>query len=204
MKNMSSTSVFGLTGCIGSGKSTAASILSGIGFSIVDADDLARKVVEPGTDGLKELIARYGDRILDQSGSLNRSALGAILFSCPDDKKQIESILHPKIRHRWLEELKKLSSNSQKKGIIYVVPLLFETNASYPEINAIITISASEEVCIQRIMNRNAISRDEAKRRLNTQRSNQEKCARSDYVISNNGTVEELKKKLTRLSELLV
>jgi len=201
---MSSTSVYGLTGCIGSGKSTAASILANIGFSIVDADELARKVVEPGSEGLKELTARYGNQIIDQGGSLNRSALGSILFSSPDDKKQIEAILHPKIRTLWLNELKKLSSNAQNKGIIYVVPLLFETKASYPEINKIITISATEEVCIQRIMSRNAATKEEAKRRLGTQLSNQEKCARSDYIISNNGSVDELQKKLARLADLLV
>lgn len=195
--------VFGLTGCIGSGKSTAASILGKLGYAIVDADDLAREVVKPNTDGLKELVAEFGGSILTKEGELNRAALGHIIFSDSNKRIKAEKILHPKIRACWLSKLKELQNLQQYKAAIYVVPLLFESNADFKEINAVITISSTKELSIMRVMERSKLTREDILNRLSGQLPNEIKCSKSDYVVDNCGTTTALEKMINKLDETL-
>lgn len=195
--------VFGLTGCIGSGKSTAADMLQQLNYAIVDSDDLAREVVEPNSAGLYELVTEFGDKILNLDGSLNRKELGGIIFKDPKKRETAEKILHPKIRSTWLRKLKILTEQSPAKAAVYVVPLLFESKISYSEIISVIAISSPVEICVKRAMARSKLTENEVMERLSSQFSNDIKCSRSDYVIDNSGSTSQLSLLIKRLDELL-
>jgi dephospho-CoA kinase len=184
------TYVVALTGGIGSGKTLVSRLFESWGASIVDADLLARTVVEPGSPALAEVAAAFSSEpLILLDGSLNRSKLASIIFSDPEKRKKVEAILHPRIRSLWLSQLKELSS----KGVpivCYVVPLFFESTALMPEIQKVVLVSAPEEVRISRIMQRDGFSRDIAELRLRAQMPDSQKIPRSDFVIINDSTVE--------------
>ena len=193
------TKVVAITGGIGSGKSAVAAIFATLGAVVVDADILARQVVEPGTPGLQEIQTAFpNEALILADGSLNRSKLGEIIFSNPDKKKVVESILHPKIRALWLQKLEELS-RANIPVVAYVVPLLFESSVKMPELKKIILVSAPEEVRIDRVMKRDGLSREMTELRLNAQLPESEKIGRSDYVITNTSTLDELKKRTTEV-----
>lgn len=200
---MKSFIVFGLTGCIGSGKSTAASFMSQMGYAIVDADDLAREVVQPGTDGLNELVSTFGETILKSGGELDRGSLGKIIFNNPSKRKEAEKILHPKIRTSWLSRLNELKKSRKNKAAVYVVPLLFESGADYKEIDAIIAINSSPETSIKRVMARSNLSREEIVARLSSQLTNEAKCSRSDFVLDNSGSTSDLERLIKKWDEII-
>ncbi len=190
--------VIGLTGSIGTGKSAAASDLESLGAKIIDADVLAREVVAPGTPGLAQIRKTFGDAFIDHSGSLKRKALGTLVFSDPAAKSKLEDILHPLIRSRYLS----LLAQAQKQSpplIVYVVPLLFESRFAYPELDAIVVVSASAENSLARIIARDACSREDAERRLRSQLPIAQKTAKADFVLQNDGTREELRAQVVKL-----
>jgi dephospho-CoA kinase len=184
--------VVAITGGIGSGKSMVAGLFQSWGAAVVDADVLAREVVEPGSQGLKEVEKAFAPELLILAdGSLNRPKLASIIFADPSKKQLLESILHPLIRQRWLQRLNDLKK-SAAPVIAYVVPLFFESAAKMSEIEKVILISAPEEIRIARVMARDGFSRDAAELRLKAQLPESKKVNRSDYVIVNDGTPEEL------------
>jgi dephospho-CoA kinase len=184
------TAVIAITGGIGSGKTLVSRLFESWGASIVDADLLARKVVEPGSPALAEIAAAFpSEPLILLDGSLNRSKLASIIFSDPEKRKKVEAFLHPRIRSLWLSQLRELSS----KGVpivCYVVPLFFESTALMPEIQKVVLVSAPEEVRLSRIMQRDGFSRDIAELRLRAQMPDSQKIPRSDFVIINDSTVE--------------
>ena len=155
-----------LTGSIGSGKSTIAGYLKALGAETVDADELAREVVIAGSAGLKEIIQQFGSAIIDLDGSLNRYALGQIVFNDPSQRKLLEGIVHPLIRKRWLQTLEKLNTRVKGKVIVYVVPLFFESGADYQEIKKTIVVYASDSTCLTRTVNRDGLSEENARNDL--------------------------------------
>jgi dephospho-CoA kinase len=184
--------IVGLTGSIGSGKSAAAHCFQALGAEIIDADLLAREVVAPETSGWKEIYAAFGSEFFSPDGDLNRKKLAQLVFNDPENKLKLEAIIHPKIRDRFTLRLKELREQKPDTLIIAVIPLLFETGNQYAELEKIICIVADEEICIRRIMSRDNCARAVAERKINSQLPQREKANRSDFVIENNGTLEDL------------
>jgi len=175
-----------LTGGIGSGKSTVASEWVRLGAIEIDADQLAREVVEPGQPGLAALVAEFGEQVLDATGQLNRAKLAEISFSDPGTRKKVESLLHPLIQELAAQRTK---LNSQGV-IVYTIPLLVETQSPL-RFNKVVTISCPESIRIERLLAR-GMSREDAIRRIASQATDAEREARSDVVIDSNCTLPEL------------
>lgn len=175
-----------LTGGIGSGKSTVASEWVRLGAIEIDADQLAREVVEPGQPGLAALVAEFGEQVLDETGHLNRARLAEISFSDSDTRKRVESLLHPLIQELAAQRTK---LNSQGV-IVYTIPLLVETQSPL-RFDKVVTISCPESIRIERLLAR-GMSREDAIRRIASQATDAEREARSDVVIDSNCTLPEL------------
>lgn len=185
---------------MGTGKSAAADAFKRCGAEVIDADILAREVVEPGSEGLAEILKTFGPAAVAPDGRLNRKALGRIVFSDVKLRRKLEDILHPRIRAKYLERLQQLlTANDPPPLIVYVVPLLFESRFEYPELDAIVVVSASRETSIARIMARDGFSRAEAERRYDSQHSIESKVAKADYVVSNEGSLADLEARIKKL-----
>lgn len=174
-----------LTGGIGSGKSTVASEWVRLGATEVDADVLAREVVQPGSQGLEALRAKYGSRILDASGDLNRQELAKIIFSSSEEKQSVEAILHPLIR-----QLAKEKTSNIPGVVVYTIPLLVETSPEL-QFDKIVTISCPEDVRKQRLLGR-GMSEADVSRRVKSQATDAERESIADLVIDSNCTLDEL------------
>lgn len=183
--------VIAITGGIGSGKSAVAKFFEQWGAQTVDADILAREVVEPGSEGFQRVVQSFGPDMVLADGSLNRPKLASIIFSDPEKKALLESLLHPLIRGRWLSQLERLK-NSDAPLIAYIVPLFFESTSQMPEIEKVVLISAPEETRIARIMNRDLFPRHIAEQRIRAQLPDSAKIDKSDYVIKNDSSLEQL------------
>ncbi len=183
--------VIAITGGIGSGKSAVAKLFEQWGAQTVDADILAREVVEPGSEGFQRVVQNFGPDMVLADGSLNRPKLASIIFSDQEKKALLESLLHPLIRERWLSHLQRLKK-SDAPLIAYIVPLFFESTAEMPEIEKVILISAPEETRIHRIMSRDLFPRHIAELRIRAQLPDSAKIDKSDYVIKNDSSLEQL------------
>jgi len=186
-----SSKVIAITGGIGSGKSAVAKLFEQWGAQTVDADILAREVVEPGTEGFQRVVDNFGEDMVLADGSLNRPKLASIIFSDPEKKKLLESLLHPLIRERWLRKLEEVKQTSAPV-IAYIVPLFFESTAKMPEIEKVVLVSAPEEMRIARIMVRDIFPLHIAEQRIKAQLPDSAKIDKSDYVITNDSSMEKL------------
>jgi dephospho-CoA kinase len=181
----------GLTGGIASGKSYVASLLAEHGASTIDADDVARQVVATGTTGLAEVVEAFGDEVVLATGELDRQKLGDIVFSNPERRLQLESILHPLIKIRTTELI-----NSQTSAIVvYSVPLLVEANVDYP-FDTVITVEAGADNQVERLVRSRSLSEEEARKRVSAQTTASNREARADYVIDSSGTKEQTKQQV--------
>jgi dephospho-CoA kinase len=176
----------GLTGGIASGKSYVASLLGELGASTVDADQVARQVVVPGSTGLVQVVGAFGFEILLPSGELDRIKLGNIVFADAEKRIELEKILHPLIKERTT----KLFSEQVSDIVVYAVPLLVEANVDYP-FDAIITVEAGVENQVARLMNSRQMAEADARARIGAQTSSAERRARANYVIDSSGTKEQ-------------
>ena len=175
-----------LTGGIGSGKTTVASRWAELGAKEIDADILAREVVEPGSEGLSAVTARFGDQVLNPDGSLDRAALAAVAFSTEETRKDLEALLHPRIQELAAERVKGL-----KGTIVYVIPLLAETNSKL-NFDRIVTVSCDEAVRLDRLITLRGMSKEEALSRIAAQASDAEREAKADTIIDSNCPMDEL------------
>lgn len=193
--------IIGITGTIGSGKNAVGAILARYGAEVIDADQLAREVVLPGTPALDEVRQEFGAEVIDpDEKSLNRKRLAEIVFSDPARKRALESILHPRIRQAFLERLERAKkSHSPPWLVAYLVPLLFESGYSYEELDLTVTVSAPEEQCIARVVARDGCKPELAKQRLSTQLPAAEKERLADLVVKNTGTIEDLEREVESL-----
>jgi len=199
------TLVAGLTGSIGSGKSQAAEIFKKCGAQIIDADVLAREVVAPGSPALGEIKELFGAQYVLPNGELDRKALGRLVFSRGELITPLEDILHPRIRKLYLERLEAAKAQTPPPGIVmYVVPLLFESRFSHPEFDAIIVVSAPRATCIERVVNRDNCAPVLAQKKYDVQIPMEEKESRADYVIRNEGTLEQLESQTRSVYEALL
>lgn len=181
--------IVGLTGGIASGKSTVTKQLKKLNIPVVDADVIAREVVQPKSKGLNALVKTFGQDILTAKGELDRKALGEIVFNDEAKRNRLNSILHPLIRERILE----VKAEYEAEGhpvIVLDIPLLFETDYE-KHCDEIMVVSVPREIQIDRLMKRDQSSKEEALSRINAQMPLAEKVAKADTVIDNSGTLEE-------------
>lgn len=189
----------GITGGIGTGKSTVCQILKQLGYSVVDADEVARMVVEPGSPGLKQVIEHFGVGVLGENQLLDRRKLGKLVFGKPEQLNLLESILHPLIRLEVFRRKQEL----ERQGLpfaFYDVPLLFEKNMEN-QFDLIVVVATDPAQQVRRIQDRDKLSEDEIKQRLGSQIPIEKKKMAADFVIENMGSQEDLKKSIQDLIE---
>ncbi|HSO57054.1 MAG TPA: dephospho-CoA kinase [Paenisporosarcina sp.] len=189
--------IIGLTGSIASGKSTISAMLKEKGYPIIDADVVARIVVEPGTSNLQEIKRQFGASVINEDGTLNRDALGKLIFNDPAKRKQLNDLMHPAIRSEMLRQRDELLKNGQKI-LIMDIPLLFESRLQH-FVDKILVVSVTEETQLERLMNRNSLSKEEATSRIHSQLPVSEKEKGADAVIYNNGTIAQSQQQLERI-----
>jgi dephospho-CoA kinase len=182
--------IIGLTGGIGSGKSLASSIFEDLGVPIIDLDMIAKKISQKNEEGYKEIVKKFGSFYLDQSKNIDRKKLQADVFSKPQYKKMLEEILHPLIYKEFLTRIK---ANNNKIYIIVVIPLLFETTTYQKIINESLLIDCSEELQLKRIIKRDGVTNELAKKIMGAQMTRNKKINEADTIIENNGSKNILK-----------
>ncbi|MCM0080073.1 dephospho-CoA kinase [Geomonas sp. Red32] len=188
--------LIGLTGGIASGKSSVAKILERLGAKVVDADQLAREVVEPGEEALARIAESFGGRVLLGDGTLNRAALGEIVFADEAARRTLEAITHPAIRKRADQRLKELRETGAKV-VFYMAPLIYEVGIA-SRFQEIWVVYLDPRQQLQRLMVRDALTREAAMARITSQMPMEQKKQLGSVVIDNNGTVEELEGEVTR------
>ncbi|MCG7335485.1 dephospho-CoA kinase [Sporosarcina sp. ACRSM] len=189
--------IIGLTGSIASGKSTVSTMLKRKGFPIVDADEIARQVVEPGSPVLTEISQAFGQEVLQADGSLNREKLGELIFNDKEKRLQLNGIIHPAIRKEMLRQKEEWLA-SGAKTVIMDIPLLFESKLQ-SLVDKIIVVSVTPEIQKERLIARNVLSEEEADARIQSQMPVKEKEKEADAVLYNNHTVEQTEEQLERL-----
>lgn len=182
--------LIGLTGGIASGKSTVAKILRQLGAAIVDADGLSREVVEPGSDGWKEIVAAFGMDILQADQTLDRQKLRALIFNNPGARKQLEAIIHPKVR-ALAEQRIRQHGDAGFALVVYEVPLLFEGKI-HEWLRPVILVACNVDAQRRRLETRDRITREAAQKIIDAQMSLEEKRRLADYVIENDGSLADL------------
>lgn len=187
----------GLTGGIASGKTLVSDIFAGFGVPVIDADVLARLAVAPNSDGLTQLIDHFGTSILTGDGELNRAALRELIFSEPDHRKTVDSILHPIIRTLSDEQIN-LAEQQGHTYAIYAVPLLVET-AQQHRFDRILVVDVPVETQLQRLLDRDGGTLAKAQAIIDAQASRTDRLALADDVIDNNGTVESVRTHVAQL-----
>lgn len=186
--------IIGLTGSIASGKSTVAKMLEKYRFPIVDADQVARLVVEPGEPALTEIVAAFGEEILLEDGSLNRKKLGDLIFHDPSKRAILNGIIHPAIRKEMLRQRDEWLNN-EAEVVIMDIPLLFESKLQH-FVEKILVVSLSEEKQLERLMERNQLNEEEARARISSQLPLSVKEEGADAVIYNESTLEKTEQQL--------
>jgi dephospho-CoA kinase len=187
---MANRPIIGLTGGIASGKSTVARVLEQEGVGIVDADQIAREVVAPGTDGLRAVVDAFGEAVLAQDGSLDRERLGAIVFADPQARLRLQAITHPRIGRLSAERLAALQASSVPY-VVYEAALLVEVGG-HKGLGALIVVAADEAQQVRRVMERDALSEEAARKRIAAQLPLARKVEVADYVLRNDGSLREL------------
>ncbi|HHA6203949.1 dephospho-CoA kinase [Staphylococcus aureus] len=190
--------VIGLTGGIASGKSTVSELLSVFGFKVVDADKAAREAVKKGSKGLAQVREVFGDEAIDENGEMNRRYMGDLVFNHPEKRLELNAIIHPIVRDIMEEE--KQEYLKQGYNVIMDIPLLFE-NELENTVDEVWVVYTSESIQMDRLMQRNNLSLEDAKARVYSQISIDKKSRMADHVIDNLGDKLELKQNLERLLE---
>lgn len=187
------TMVIGLTGGIATGKTTVSNYLKELGYSIIDADVIARQVVEPGTKGLRMITDTFGEKVLTSDGLLDRQHLAQLVFTSSEQLQQLNRILQPIIRERIQEPI----STSKDPVVVIDVPLLYEQH--YEDLcDVVMVVSAQPQQQLERLMNRNHLTMNEAKNRVASQMPLSSKERLADVVIDNNGSVEETRQQVKK------
>lgn len=193
--------LIGLTGGIGSGKSTVASRLKTLGARIVDADKIAREIVEPGEPALAELAEAF-DGVLNADGTLNRAELARQAFAAPEATEKLNSITHPRIRERTLERFAQARTDGVQV-LVYDMPLLIE-NGEYKKMDHVLVVDAEDEIRIDRLVNSRGLDEEDARRRIAAQISREERLAAADSVVDNSGTRDQLLQQVDAFWEQVV
>ncbi|ALS03286.1 dephospho-CoA kinase [Enterococcus silesiacus] len=183
--------ILGLTGGIATGKSTVVSVFKSLNFPIVDADVIAREIVEVGTPALEKIVAVFGLEVLNQDGSLNRKKLGSIVFSDEKKRKMLNEVLSPFLRDEILSQIDQKKNESSL--VVVDIPLLFE--GGYDQfVDKVAVVYVPEATQLVRLMKRDNLTQDEAQRRINSQLSIEEKKQKADIVFDNQKSIQETEK----------
>jgi dephospho-CoA kinase len=189
--------VIGLTGGIASGKSTVAHLFAELGAVIIDADQLAREAVEPGSTALAAIVQQFGPEVLQSDGTLDRGALGTVIFANPLARQRLEQITHPAIRELALTHLAALRA-AGTAVVIYMAPLLIEAGAT-DRVDEIWVVHIDSATQLQRLTARDRLSREDAHARVASQMPLEEKRRHGRIVIDNSGTLAETKRQVTEI-----
>lgn len=192
--------VVGLTGGIAAGVSLVAGMFRELGAVVIEADRIAREVVEPGTDVYRQIVEAFGREVVLPDGTLDRRALGSIVFQDPAARRRLNAITHPEIRRRIQEEVERAAAGRPGTVVIIDVPLLLDTaGRDVFDLDGVIVVQATPEQQVSRLMARDGLSEEEALRRLAAQRPVAEKAAEADHVIDNTGSIEETRRQVQSL-----
>jgi dephospho-CoA kinase len=189
----------GLTGGIASGKTTVAKMLAHLGAAVVDADGLAREVVEPERDAWKEIVATFGADVLQGDHTLDRQKLRSIIFNDSAARKQLESIIHPRVRALAEARIAQHAASGYDV-VVYEVPLLFEGNL-HAWLRPVVLVACSVEVQRQRLQQRDRLTPEAAQKHIDAQMSLEEKRRLADYVIENDGDLTDLERQVRTVLE---
>jgi dephospho-CoA kinase len=182
----------GLTGGIGSGKSTVSQLLAEKGAVVIDSDVLAREAVAPGTPGLAAVVEEFGDDVVTADGALDRPALGRIVFADPEARRRLEAITHPLVRARAREIEGGAPAGSV---VVHDIPLLVETGQE-DKFDAVVVVDAGVDTQLSRLAQTRRMSADEARARIAAQASSEQRRAAADYVIVNDGSLDDLRRRV--------
>ena len=188
--------IIGLTGGIGSGKSTVATLFESLNVPVIDADVVSRQVVEPGQPALNQIIELFGSQILDSAGRLDRTALRELIFSDKRQRQALETILHPCI----MEEMRHQAATLKGGYCIFVIPLLFEAKLE-DSVDRILVIDCGDDTRRQRVIARDKISAEQVDAIMACQSSRQEKLAQADDIIINENNQDTLQSQVTALND---
>ncbi|WP_293747144.1 dephospho-CoA kinase [uncultured Paraglaciecola sp.] len=186
--------VVGISGGIGSGKTTVTNLFAEYGIEVIDADLIAREVVEPGTLGLSAIIDKFGQSVLDDTGHLNRATLRTLVFNDIAVKDWLNQLLHPLIREQMLVQ----TENAKSVYCLLSVPLLVE-NKLYEQVDRVVIVDVDEQVQLQRTVLRDKTNEQQIRAIMAAQATRQQRLAVTDDVIDNNGQTEDLAKQVTQL-----
>jgi dephospho-CoA kinase len=179
----------GLTGGIGAGKSAVARRLAELGAIVIDADALAREVVAAGTDGLAEVVGAFGAGVLTPDGEMDRVAMAQLVFGNPDKLRQLEAIIHPRVRARSAELV---AAAPPDAVVVHDIPLLAESRTA-AGFDLVLVVEADEAVRLDRLVRLRGMTEEAARARFSAQASDEQRRVVADVVIENNGTVDELR-----------
>lgn len=186
--------IIGLTGSIATGKSTVANMIKEMNIPVIDADKVAREVVEPGEKAYEQIVEYFGTEILFPDGTLNRKKLGTIVFQDEEKRNVLNSIVHPVIRERMDQQKEEYLAKGYKT-VVLDIPLLFEGNRQ-DEFDKVLLVAVSEETQLKRLLERDKMGKEDALNRIRSQMPIKDKIPLADAVIYNDGTIEETKTQL--------
>ena len=186
----------GLTGGIGSGKSTVARMLEERGAVVFDADLLAREALEAGTPGHAAVIERFGADVLAPGGELDREALASIVFADPAARRDLEAIVHPEVRRRFAEVCE--AHRDSDRVVVFSAPLLVETGM-HTAFDVLVVVSATIATQVERLMRERGMSEESIRARIDAQAPLEDKAAVADFLVDNEGTLDELEGQVARL-----
>ncbi|WP_027339347.1 dephospho-CoA kinase [Halonatronum saccharophilum] len=191
----------GLTGGIATGKSSVADILKDLGAYVVDADKLAHRLMSKGQILWEKVVKEFGQGVLDSKGEIDRGTLGEVIFSDPKKKEVLDNLVHPVIVEAIKSKVKKIEGES--KLVVAEVPLLFEVGMQ-DFFDEILVVWVEEQIQLMRLMKRNSLTYDEAKKRIGSQMNLEDKVKKADYIIENNGDYKDLKNKIFEFWDIIV
>lgn len=183
------TLIIGLTGGIASGKSTVSSMFNDFNIPVIDADQIARDVVRPGEEAYEKIIAQFGSNIVRPDRTLDRKKLGSIVFADNKRRQQLNNIVHPAIRQKMLQQRDEYVRDG-KSSVVLDIPLLFESKLMH-YVDKIIVVYVDENIQLKRLIDRDKLTDQEAKQRINSQVPLKEKVEQADATIDNNGTIKQ-------------
>ncbi|MFM1825598.1 MAG: hypothetical protein RLZZ37_233 [Actinomycetota bacterium] len=189
----------GLTGGIGAGKSTVADMFSKLGAVVIRSDELSRQVIEPNTPGFQKVLSRFGNQILQENGSIDRQKLAQIVFNDKSALKDLEDIVHPLVRSKTNEII---DAQTQETIVVNEIPLLLEKNMENL-FDFLVVVVSSEKNRINRLIKR-GLSEEEAKKRMALQVSDEQRKSSADFLISNDGNLEQLQADVSKVWQALV
>lgn len=192
------TLIIGLTGGIASGKSTVSTMFSDLNIPVIDADQLARDVVQPGKKAYEKIVSHFGREIVQQDQTLDRQKLGSIVFANDEKRQELNHIIHPAIRKQMVKQRDDYV-RSKEPCVVLDIPLLFESQLMH-YVHKIIVVYVDEDVQLKRLIKRDGFTQEEASQRIQSQLPLKEKAQKADAIIDNNGTIEQ---SATQLKQIL-